>query len=889
MLFPIVDAGWLETVDEYFNDAVKHILTTVTEELTKDPSKRFVWAESIYFRMWWKQASIKQQTDFRRLLDTKQVEFVNGGWVMSDDALCTYSAMLDQTTLGHQYLYDLFQEKSFSRNGWSIDPFGLSAVTAKINKGCGFDFHTICRVPYDQKEQFINDGSLEFQWQFDQRQGKNSKLFTHIPYLQQYGPMRGYDWDEPNPSPSVTADNVEQVSMVVVDAVKLWNQSYRSKKHINFMFGEDFKFVKAQTQFGNMSRIMDWVNQRSDQLGIKMRYSTPSEYFDAVTQDDIEYPTKTGDFFPYADNVNSYWTGYYSSHPEMKDAVRKNEHMLRNAEVLLALAHSTTRANQQNQIYNQHLELLNQVRSVNGEIQHHDAITGTEKDHVLRSYVLGIEKSIHDANQVSTHSILHLLQKNQTLRYNLLDASRGELFKVHSDRRNPLILFNSLGWQTQGTVRITVDRSNVKVTNDRHESIPIQVDDLGDSTFALYFDQVMDAISVNTVFITSSDDAPSSSSSNNHKRSVLSNRFYDVTLDQHDAIQSIYHKKYKLKTTLRTTYKSYESFGKAGEQASGAYIFRPTKADPDVISDTPRTSRHQSGNIYQQVAQQYAPYIRQTIKLHKDQDGILMDITIGPEIPLHSEIVLSIDTNIHNKGRMVTEDNGLINMHRQYRNSPLNESAHLFPASSNYYPFVYHAHIQDDDAQLVICTNTSRGIASLRDGQLEIMLHRRTGYDDRRGVNTPLNTTSTTHVQLLLTTQPPTNKNWFKSHVAHLHNYPFGSYMFHEQVPVDYEQELMTRFVPLRSRTLPKNVHLMNLNVKNQDELLFRLVNLEQDDDGAVVVNVRQWLGDDIEVSFAQETLLNGIVRHVNDDDLVNVRLEPLQIRTFVVKFEIKV
>ena len=51
---------------------------------------------------------------------------------MHDDACTTYSAMIDQTTMGHQFINDLFGAEALPITGWTVDPFGLSPVTAKV-------------------------------------------------------------------------------------------------------------------------------------------------------------------------------------------------------------------------------------------------------------------------------------------------------------------------------------------------------------------------------------------------------------------------------------------------------------------------------------------------------------------------------------------------------------------------------------------------------------------------------------------------------------------------------------------------------------------------------------------------------------------------------------
>jgi len=68
-----------------------------------------------------------------------------------------------------------------------------------------------------------------------------------------------------------------------------------------------------------------------------LMYSTPSAYIDALKKENITWPTKYDDAFPYADDEYSYWTGYFTSRPNLKDYIRKGSHTLHSSNKLFAL------------------------------------------------------------------------------------------------------------------------------------------------------------------------------------------------------------------------------------------------------------------------------------------------------------------------------------------------------------------------------------------------------------------------------------------------------------------------------------------------------------------------------------------------------------------------
>jgi lysosomal alpha-mannosidase len=56
--------------------------------------------------------------------------------------------------------------------------------------------------------------------------------------------------------------------------------------HLLIPFGGDFTFSNARMNFENMDRLIDYFNKNNGQ-NIKLIYSTPSEYIDALYEQKI--------------------------------------------------------------------------------------------------------------------------------------------------------------------------------------------------------------------------------------------------------------------------------------------------------------------------------------------------------------------------------------------------------------------------------------------------------------------------------------------------------------------------------------------------------------------------------------------------------------------------
>ncbi|TRZ06516.1 hypothetical protein HGM15179_020594 [Zosterops borbonicus] len=166
------DVGWLKTVDQYYygvrnqdqHAGVQYILDSVVAALAADPSRRFIYAEVAFLARWWRQQDSATRGLVRELVEQGRLEFVGGGWCMSDEATTHYGAALEQLGLGRRLLRSLFGACGTPRVGWQIDPFGHSRDLAATFAQVGYDGLFLGRVDHQDKWRRLQRRELEMVW-----------------------------------------------------------------------------------------------------------------------------------------------------------------------------------------------------------------------------------------------------------------------------------------------------------------------------------------------------------------------------------------------------------------------------------------------------------------------------------------------------------------------------------------------------------------------------------------------------------------------------------------------------------------------------------------------------------------------------------------------------
>ena len=96
------------TADQYYDQKVNSIITTVIQALLKDPKRKFSQTEIYFFQKWWDRQTESTRDQVRTLVKEGRLEFINGGMVSADEACPTYEEIIINMMAGHEFLKRTF-------------------------------------------------------------------------------------------------------------------------------------------------------------------------------------------------------------------------------------------------------------------------------------------------------------------------------------------------------------------------------------------------------------------------------------------------------------------------------------------------------------------------------------------------------------------------------------------------------------------------------------------------------------------------------------------------------------------------------------------------------------------------------------------------------------
>ncbi len=419
------DVGWLKTVDQYYvgsNNTIQHagveyVLDSVIDHLVKNPNHKFEYVEQAFFQRWWRAQSTVRQESVRVLVRNNQLSFINGAYCMHDEAATHYLGMLDQTTVGHRLLKEMFDYPV--RVGWQIDPFGHSSTQASLlSAEAGFEALYFARMDYQDRQLRYNRSDLEFVWRASQNNPENSQIFTGQFIAGHYEAPKGFCFD------LLCADPVIQNDPRLFD----YNVKERVDTFVNIMYeyfahskgedimltmGSDFHYENANAWFKNLDKLIQHVNEDGR---VNVFYSTALDYtrsklksmnkkFESTKSSKAAWTVKTDDFFPYSDCPHCMWTGYFTSRSPLKRLIRIGDSFLQAAKQHEVLFGEGGKGQE-----HESLTLFKEEMAI---AQHHDAATGTSRQHVACDYAKRIDLGITGSTTRMMNLFTEYIKKKQ--------------------------------------------------------------------------------------------------------------------------------------------------------------------------------------------------------------------------------------------------------------------------------------------------------------------------------------------------------------------------------------------------------------------------------------------------------------------------------------------
>jgi len=311
-------------------------------------------------------------------------------------------------------------------------------------------------------------------------------------------------------------------------------------------------------------------------------------------------------------------------------------------------------------------------------------------------------------------------------------------------------------------------------------------------------------------------------------------------------------------------------------------------------------------------------------RLYRGRKHVEIEYTVG-HIPVDDgvgkEIISRFYVDLDTQKTFYTDANGreVLQRVRDYR--PTWNLMQTEPVAGNYFPVNSRIFVQDTkrDIQVSVLTDRSQGGGSIRDGQFELLIHRRLLHDDSFGVGEPLNEPGLDGKGLYIRGSYILMVEAIKDAVPQHRNMAQTMYLAvdvgfvpNSMTPTDYAKHYRTTWSGLQ-KDLPPYVHLLTLEQHAGGYLLVRLEHYFERNESGVVTPAAQVdlknLFMPFKIASVDETTLGAnqllstatrlqwnvasygrtqrdMKNYVTplDPNTLIVTLQPMQIRTFLIR-----
>lgn len=239
---------------------------------------------------------------------------------------------------------------------------------------------------------------------------------------------------------------------------------FQSSGEINVtsLFGPRFKLLNVF--YSSPEYYTKWkyeeVTQQSEEVGTLAESNRVSP----------QWSVKRDDFFPYSDCPHCFWTGYFTSRAGFKRLERVGSSFLQAARQIESMKDSHDTVGLDGCKCKEPLYLLDDAMGV---VQHHDAVSGTAKQHVANDYAKRVQAGIDRAAKAVSEKLKHILlsesnagQYLNDLSYcQLLNETKCEVSTQSSGKDLYVLVYNGLGQKRPAIVSLPIPADAAQVAS----------------------------------------------------------------------------------------------------------------------------------------------------------------------------------------------------------------------------------------------------------------------------------------------------------------------------------------------------------------------------------------------------------------------------------------
>jgi len=348
-----------------------------------------------------------------------------------------------------------------------------------------------------------------------------------------------------------------------------------------------------------------------------------------------------------------------------------------------------------------------------GLMQHHDAVTGTEKQNVAEDYSQRLSRATKGCQEENIEKVLELSGISAAtvdLSLTSCPALNVSQCLVSETAENFIVsVYNPLSWPTNPYVRIPVPSPSYSVHSVSGPlevqvvPIPPHVLAIPGRDSAAFYELVVrvgevPGLGFTQLYVMREEQA------------VEVSPLLPMEEGMVEKGLTISGVGVELKYYVGAT---------SGGQNSGAYVFRPDGTGKHDLGEESFASA--TGPLVNETIMEVGDWGVVSARAYRDVPYTEVVWQVGP-IPGGKEVVLQYSSSLPSSGTFYTDANGRQTLQRKRREGGSETE------TSNYYPINTRLELRAGGEALAVVPDRAEGGSSLQDGQLELMLHRSHSY-----------------------------------------------------------------------------------------------------------------------------------------------------------------